>query len=335
MDPAITVLVPFRDSIAFIGESLESIGEQSFRNMEVLLVDDGCDDGSGEAARGLCASDHRFRVIPCEGHGVVDALNTGLRRARGEWIARHDSDDLSLPERLHLQHEEALGMGSRSVVTCRVRSFREGGLRRGYRLYERWLNGLTSHEEIERNIFVESPIPHPTAFYNREAVLKAGGYRHGDFPEDYELWLRLWSLGFRFRRVPDVLVRWRDHERRLSRTDPRYSLTSFYRLKASYLGGVPCLRERRVIVWGSGQTGRRLSGFLLREGFEIEAFITVVPSRVGGKLRGAPIVGPDGLSALAGIPVLIASRAPGARRRICDHLDSAGLLNWRDYVVCA
>ena len=76
----------------------------------------------------------------------------------------------------------------------------------------------SSSTEIEHNLFVESPIPHPTAFFNRKAVIEAGGYRNLGLPEDYELWLRLWSLGFKFFRVPKTLLAWRERKDRFSRT---------------------------------------------------------------------------------------------------------------------
>jgi glycosyltransferase involved in cell wall biosynthesis len=331
----VTVLLPFRDCEAFFEESLESLRSQTFEQIEVLLVDDHSTDGSPAIALEFCGRDPRFRLVSCKGRGLVDSLNTGLALARGEWIARQDADDISHPERVEAQYLSALETcDSRTVISCRTHSFRKGGLRDGYRLYEEWINSLVDHSEIEANIFVESPVPHPTAFYARSPVLEAGGYRHGDFPEDYELWLRLWTRGFRFRRVPRVLLEWRDHPFRLSRTDPRYSVTAFYRLKSMYLSYAPALSDRRVVVWGSGQAARRLSGFLLREGFRIEAFVTIVPDRVGRLLRGAPVIAASDLERFEGTPVLVASRARGAREEIELYLRKSGRRNWIDYILC-
>ncbi|MBN1433933.1 glycosyltransferase [Candidatus Fermentibacterales bacterium] len=332
---AITVLLPFRDAREHIYESLESLRAQTLEDFEVLMVDDGSSDGSRAIAESFRSRDSRFRLLDSPGHGLVDALNAGLAAACGEWIARHDADDVCHPDRLEAQAAMARSMPPRSVVSCMVESFRKGGVRKGYRLYEQWLNSLVDHEQIVRGIFIESPVPHPTAFYRREEVMAAGGYSDGDYPEDYELWLRLWAGGFTFRRVPAVLLYWRDHPRRLSRTDPRYSVTSFYRIKASYLRKVPCLAGGSVTVWGSGQAGRRLSGFLLREGFVVEAFVTIVPERVGRTLRGVTIVSPDSLRPGSCAPVLVASRAWGAREEIRCFLENRGFREWKDYVLCA
>jgi hypothetical protein len=240
-----------------------------------------------------------------------------------------------MPDRLRLQLERAEGCGPRTVVTCRVRSFPEEEITPGYRAYEDWINGLVTPEEIRNCIFVESPVPHPSAFYHRETVLSEGGYRERELPEDYELWLRLWSRGFSFSRVPEVLLLWRDSPGRLSRTSSAYSLTSFYRLKARYLARVPCMSRKRVYVAGAGQTARRLGKCLQDNGFTIEAFID--PSPMGGcrELRGRPVLAPGVLENRGDIPVVIASRVPGARDEIRDFLLGIGLREWEDFVACS
>ncbi len=315
-------------------EALASLAAQTMEDFEVVLVDDSSGDRSLGLALKWCELDCRFRVVTGTGSGLVDALNTGIVEARGSWIARFDADDICLPGRLAAQLALAEETGERSVVSCRIRSFPEGDVTEGYRKYEDWINSLTDHDEIEREIFVESPIPHPTAFYGRDAVLSEGGYRDSGLPEDYELWLRLWSRGFRFVRVPEVLVRWRERKERHSRTSPVYSLTRFYRLKASYIGFAPAIRGRRVLIAGSGQTARRFAGCILREGYEIGAFIDPSPGK-GRTLKGVPVIGPSGIEEFPGWPVLVASRAPGAREEICTFLESLGMKNWDDFVVCA
>jgi glycosyltransferase involved in cell wall biosynthesis len=328
------VVFPFRDARPFISDALESLGAQTMDDFEVVMVDDSSGDGSSADAEEAARRDGRFRLVRARGAGLVDALNTGLEDSTGKWIARFDADDLCMPGRLEAQLALAERTGEHSVVSCRVRSFPDGEITDGYREYCDWINSLTDHAEIERGIFIESPVPHPTAFFSRRCILEEGAYAGGGLPEDYELWLRLWSRGYTFHRVPEVLVEWRERPDRLSRMSPVYSLTRFYRLKASYLRHVPALSEGRILVAGSGQTARRLAGFLLREGFEIGAFIDPDPGG-GRKLRGIEVGGPEVLDGHAGWPVLVASRAPGARERICAFLEQRGLRNWLDYVVCA
>ena len=332
--PAISVLIPFKNADRFFSAALKSLAAQTMTDFEVVMVDDASSDGSRKVAEEFCKFDQRFRVID-SGQGLVPALNCGLAAATGKWIARFDSDDLCHPERLALQHAMAENCGEKTVVSCRVRSFPHSEVSSGYRKYEEWINSLESPEEIERSLFIESPVPHPTAFYSRAAVIKAGGYRNLGLPEDYELWLRLWSLGFKFARVPKTLLAWRERRDRFSRTSPVYSLTSFYKTKALYLGLVPCLKGKKVFVAGCGQAARRLGKHLQRQGFHIEAFLapdSVAPER---ELRGRQVVSISKWVNPDGLPLIVASRKPGAMSAIQGYFEGQGLLNWVDFVLCS
>ena len=333
--PAVSVLLPFKNAEKYLDSALASIAGQTFGDFEMVLVDDKSVDSSVRIAEEWCSKDSRFVIVDSAGTGLVDALNNGLERCRGTWIARMDADDISLPERIEKQFRLAVSMDSHTVVSCRVHSFPDSDVTRGYRLYESWLNNLTEPEEIEKNLFIESPVPHPSAFYHRRSILAEGGYTERELPEDYELWLRLWSRGFRFARVPEILLHWRDRADRLSRTSSAYSLTNFYKLKAKYLEHVPCMAGKNVFVAGSGQTARRLGKCLQDSGFHIEAFIDPSESRQGKRLRGRPVAGPGEFSERPDIPVVIASRLPGARKSIIDFLNGLGFIEWENYVACS
>ncbi|MCK5131173.1 MAG: glycosyltransferase [Candidatus Sabulitectum sp.] len=332
--PAISVLIPFKNTDRFISAALESLVSQTISDFEVVMVDDGSDDNSRRIAQEFCRRDSRFKIID-GGQGLVSSLNRGLAAARGKWIARFDSDDLCHPDRLALQLMTAENYGEKTVVSCRVRSFPDSEVSSGYRRYEEWINRLETPEEIEHSLFIESPIPHPTAFYSREAVLHAGGYRDMGLPEDYELWLRLWSQGFGFVRVPRTLLAWRERADRFSRTSSMYSLTSFYKVKALYLEHVPCLHDKRVFVAGTGQTARRLGKYIQRQGFHIEAFLSPDSVQKGRELRGRPVTGILQWENFKGLPLIVASRKPGATSAIQDFLEGKGLLNWMDFVLCS
>ncbi|MEA3265832.1 MAG: glycosyltransferase [Candidatus Fermentibacteria bacterium] len=334
MPPAVSVLFPFKDADRFITAALESLVSQTFDNFEVIMVDDGSSDNSRKIAEKFSRQDSRFRLFS-GGNGLVSSLNYGLSVATGKWIARFDSDDICHPARLALQHALAEDHGEKTVVSCRVRSFPDSEVSSGYRSYENWINSLESFIQIEHNLFVESPIPHPTAFYSREAVIAAGGYANLGLPEDYELWLRLWSNGFRFVRVPRVLLAWRERSDRFSRTSSMYSLTSFYRTKARYLGHVPCLAGKRVYVAGSGQAARRLGKEIKRQGFHIEAFLSPAPVPVERWLCGRPVISIAEWDKSNGLPLVVASRKPGAAGSIQNFLQGEGLVNWVDFVLCS
>lgn len=332
--PAVSVLLPFRDASAHLEEALASLASQTLGDFEVVMVDDGSRDASAEVAAGWTEQDGRFRLIQCRGDGLVDALNTGLAACRADWVARMDADDVCLPRRLEAQLAAARRSGPMTVVSCLVDLFPAELVSRGMELYSDWLNSLVSPEAIRNSLFVESPIPHPSAVYRRSLVCAAGGYRDLGVPEDYELWLRLWKLGAGFRKVDRVLLRWREGPNRLSRTSSNYALQRFYRLKAMHLGLAPAMSGGRAVLWGSGQSGRRLSRWLLREGMEIEAFVDVAPARIGHTMRGRPIVQPRELRRMDDLPVLVCTRSPKARKEISRWLEARGRREWTGYICC-
>lgn len=104
-----------------------------------------------------------------------------------------------------------------------------------------WQNRVTTLEQVEQQIYVESPFAHPAVTFRRNLVLSLGGYLDGDFLEDYELWLRIHRYGLRMEIIPQVMLLCREGAGRLSRNDPRYSRESFDRLRARYLAHDPRL----------------------------------------------------------------------------------------------
>ncbi|MCA9752416.1 MAG: glycosyltransferase family 2 protein, partial [Gemmatimonadetes bacterium] len=184
----VDVLLPFRDASEWIEDAVRSLLAQTHRDFRALLLDDGSnDDGAARVARAV-AGDPRFLVRRREPRGLVASLNELVAWSDAPLIARLDADDIAAPERLERQVARFAAALPPDVVSCRV-SFR-GTISPRLRRYETWLNSLVTHEKIEADLWVESPIPHPTAMIRRDALLALGGYRDFDGPEDYDLWLR-------------------------------------------------------------------------------------------------------------------------------------------------
>ena len=120
---------------------------------------------------------------------------------------------------------------------------------------------------------------------------------------------------------------------RLTRIDGRYSVENFLRCKARYLLSGPLAGVDRVVVWGAGQTGRRLSKHLLRGGAPLKYFVDIDPVKIGRTLRSVPIIGVGDLAPLLGegTVVLAAVASRGARALIRDQLDGLGLREGADY----
>jgi glycosyltransferase involved in cell wall biosynthesis len=336
---AVSVIMPCFNAGETVDEAIASILAGTWEDLELIAIDDGSSDDTAMRLQAWEARDARVRPLLRQHEGLIGALNAGWQHAAGDLLARMDADDLSYPSRLAKQVELLQQRGEIAAVGTLVRSFPEQAVREGFRRYVDWLNSLVTPEEIARDIYVESPMPHPSVMIRRTWLERMGGYQDRGWPEDYDLWLRMHLAGARFAKVPEVLLDWREHENRATRTDSRYSVENFLRAKAHYLMRGP-LRERdAVIIWGAGQMGARLSKHLLREGAPIAAFLDVDPQRIGRKKRGVPVESVDELSLWRSRyerpALLMAVRSARVRDEMRTYLPTQGLQEGEDWWVVA
>jgi hypothetical protein len=222
--------------------------------------------------------------------------------------------------------------------------FPREGLTDGLLRYEAWVNGLVTHEQIVRDLFVESPLPHPSVMMRRECLERAGGYREAGWPEDYDLWMRMATADVRFAKTPEALLLWRDWRERASRVDPRFSDESFLSLKEHYLMEIFLAGCRSVAIWGAGPVGKGWAPRLAGRGIEVSYFVEVDPRKIGKRIHGAEVIAATELTRLRGTFLLVAvgalsRRAEGrwisAREEIRDQLGAAGFVDGHDYVCVA
>jgi hypothetical protein len=332
--PLVSVLVPVRDEEPYLAEALASLSAQTLDDFEAIVVDDGSSDGSAAIAEAHARCDRRFRVVRTEPLGLVAALERARAEARGRLLARMDADDIALPPRLELQVAAVEAEGLRACGT-QIAYFPEEEVRDGSRRYERWLNRLVTPEAAARDIFVECPLPHPALLVRRDALAAAGGWRDRGWPEDYDLVLRLWAGRARFRNVEPVLLRWRDHGRRLSRTDPAYSLEASVRCKVHHLRATLLRGFDGVALWGAGPVGKAFARELRRQGVRLDAFVDVDPRKVGHTVYGAPVVAVAEAPRFARSFALGAVAGEEARGRIRTMVAEQGRRDGSDFVAVA
>lgn len=333
--PTVSVLLPVRDALPHLAEATRSVSAQTLEDFEVIAVDDGSTDGSADHLAAWAAMDRRVRLVGQGPLGIVPALERARSFGRGRYLARMDADDVALPGRLAAQR--ALMEADPAMVACGtgVEYFPSGTVRDGARRYERWINAAVTPEQIERALFVECPLPHPTFFLRADAVAAAGGYRDAGWPEDYDLILRLWAAGGRLGKVPEVLLRWREGPDRLSRTDRRYTPRAFRACKAHHLMSTHLRDRPGAVIWGAGPVGKALARSLLSAGGRVLAFVDLDPRKIGQEIHGAPVLDTDAGLARHGPLHLLAVGQRGARARLVGLLRDAGHTELVDFVAVA
>lgn len=329
----VSILLPAWNAEATLRAALRSITRQTLKDWECVIVDDGSTDATLAIATGAARDDARFRVVPREHGGLVEALNHGLRHCGAEFVARMDADDVMHRHRLAWQVAALEQDPGLSAVGGHVRIFPRRDMSHGLRVYERWINSLQSAGDVARDAFIESPVVHPTLMMRRSMANL--GYRDPGWPEDYDLVLRALGAGMRIGVVARRVLGWRDTAGSLSRVDARYSVDAIMRCKAHHLAA-GFLRDRtEYILWGYGGTGRVLRRALADAGLVPSHIVEVKPTRLGNRIHGAPVVPPDALRELRGIPIVVSVARVGPRTLIREALTAMAFAEGSDYVVVA
>lgn len=192
--------------------SLESILNQTFRDFEFIIVDDGSTDSSLDILNFYKSRDKRIRIIRKKKSGLADSLNIGINSAKTDWIARIDCDDKSDLCRIEKQYRLALKNGKNFIIgtNCNLINSRDTIISR-YKY-------PAHHKNLKKNLLNFNPFfPHSSAFFSLSAFKKLGGYRlHYERSQDYDLWLRSLSMGFNFLCIQEPLVFIRKHEHQIS-----------------------------------------------------------------------------------------------------------------------
>lgn len=212
MPPRVSVVMPAYNAGRYLAESIESVRAQTYVDWELLVVDDGSADDTGEVARRFAETDARVRYARRPNGGQAAARNTGLREAKGELIAFLDADDLWLPGKLSAQIAVMEETGVDLVYTDGYIFSEEGAASPDERFHV--LPGEARGAEMFRALFESNRIGTLSVLVKRSALDDAGLFdedRAYQNSEDYDLWLRLARGGASFYGMTEKLMRYRRH----------------------------------------------------------------------------------------------------------------------------
>lgn len=198
------IMATYNEPGEIIRQSVQSILSQTFTNLELIILDDSTSEET-RMALDFISSDPRVHIIRSKSRmGFVHSLNIGLQKAKGEFIARMDGDDISLPNRLDIQVNFLKKHPSISVVGGSMYIINEDGNILSKRKYP------TSNFLLKLLSIYRNPLAHPTVLMRKECVDKGFLYDvNFGKAEDLELWLRLQRNGFKIANVPDFVLNYR------------------------------------------------------------------------------------------------------------------------------
>jgi glycosyltransferase involved in cell wall biosynthesis len=205
-------VLPAYNAEKHIADAIESILGQTYTNFELILLNDGSTDATLNIIYHYLNTDSRIRLVNSEiNNGLIYQLNLGVEKARGNIIARMDSDDVADLRRLETQLRFLMKNPNFLVVGSNVNCINIKGEIMGSNDIE------SSNDNIFWNSFFKCPVSHPTTMFYKSILNQVGGYRSNYFPaEDFDLWTRILRIG-EIGILPDKLLYYRVHEDSTSR----------------------------------------------------------------------------------------------------------------------
>ncbi len=226
-NPLISILMPVYNAGDFLVEAIKSIKKQTYRNWELIAINDGSTDNSLEILKRFAKRDKRIKIIGfSQNKGLAYALNLGIKKAKGEFLARMDADDISLPNRLEkqlkflLKHKEIILVGTQVEMVDEKGSF----------INKKFFP--VNHKKIYEMMFEMMPVQHATILtYSK--IMKKCLYENHTTAEDVSMFFKLLSMG-KLANTKEVLYKYRLRKNSNSLKNPKktFNLTLKSRIKA-------------------------------------------------------------------------------------------------------
>lgn len=207
--PFISVILPVFNAEQFVGQAIESILQQTFDDFELIAIDDGSTDHSLKILNKYASADRRIKIISREHQGLVVSLNQGVDLARGQWIARMDADDISLPQRFERQLKWIEQTGA-DICGSWMQLFGTAD--------KRVIKHPQTEEAIKMKLIFGTPLGHSSVIMKTELIKQLRYNKAWKACEDYDLWERVAHTEWRMTNVPEILLLIRQHKAQISTT---------------------------------------------------------------------------------------------------------------------
>ncbi len=198
----VTVLMPIYNAEKYLKDAVYSILNQTHKNFELLIIDDGSSDNSVEIVNSI--KDQRIKILKLKHSGISNALNIGIDNAKGELIFRMDADDISEINRLEVQIDFMKNNNDIDLCGTNMIIIDKNNKKIAKKIQP------SNNNEIINSIIYNSNIMHPTFCFRKKSILKIKGYRTKFiYAQDYDLLLRGITNKFKYYNLPDFLLKYR------------------------------------------------------------------------------------------------------------------------------
>lgn len=242
--------IDYHESCTHLKQSIDSILQQTFKDFEFIIINDGSSDSVKELLNNFCRSDVRIKLFHQENKGLIASLNFGIEKSQGKYIARMDADDISLPDRFELQYRFMENNREVSLLGSAINYIDQEGATIGNFYYP------TTDSELKEKLPLSNYFAHSSVMMRTETVKRLGGYSQAYIhAEDYDLWLRF-SETSSIANLPTILLQYRVHTSNISSNNIYQQVLSViaartaYRLSAKGINDKVLPHEEELLNYG-------------------------------------------------------------------------------------
>ncbi len=229
MNPAISVIMSVYNGETYLEEAIESVRNQTFKNWELVVINDCSTDSTSEILAGFASKDERIKVYTNEVNlKLPTSLNKAIALSSGKYIARMDADDICLPERFEKQYKFMEEHQDVALSSCRFMTVKNGVYMSG------GAGGRCDNQALRAMLLVANPILHPGV------IAKAGVMKKFNYDttltctEDLELWTRMTMANQKMQILPECLMIYRLHDKQITSTTLERQHTEVLKIQQKY-----------------------------------------------------------------------------------------------------
>jgi glycosyltransferase involved in cell wall biosynthesis len=318
--PLVTIIMAVKDTAPYLPACIDSILNQTYKNWELIAVNDHSSDDSPRILRDYEKTDKRIRVFDSSQPKLIPTLQVGYRETKGSLINRMDSDDKMPDYKIQVLVDEWIKYGKGTVIAGGTKHFvDEGSVGKGFIRYENWLNKVAKSNSHYQEIYRECVIPSHCWLIHKDDFDAVGAFDPVIYPEDYDLCFRIYKLGLHVIGIDKILHHWRDRSNRISRTWEEYKDNRYFNLKLHFFYQIDRDYRRPLVLWGAGKNGKDFAKIL--QSYD-DQFHWVCDSerKIGKDIYNVRLEHFNEIKKISNPQVLIVVASPDGQQQILNHL---------------
>lgn len=262
--PDISVIMSVYNGETYLAEAIESVINQTFKNWELIVINDCSTDSTSEILAGFASKDERIKVHTNEVNlKLPSSLNKAISLSIGKYIARMDADDICLPDRLEKQYKFMEENREIDMSSCRFMTVKNGVYMSG------GAGGRCDNKTLRTMLLVANPILHPGVIAKAEVMKKLGYDTTLTCTEDLELWTRMAMENFKMQILPECLLIYRLHDKQITSTTLERQHTEVLKIQNKYYASLLEAMDKEMQEF-------YIDGIYFRKNVDLDKFLQYV-----------------------------------------------------------